>query len=143
MKYIYVIDMPGHPYCKVGMTQDVNQRFAQLQIANPYSLRMYFCRLTDKRITSYVESETHRRFSKHNAVGEWFDANSNDVVNAVNSIISDIEENGAPEDIVKGVIGSKNCESCGEEFLLKRVNLDQRFCSSSCAGGHRKNRAAA
>ena len=64
--FTYIIQGdPGTPV-KIGRTEDVDRRLADLQTANPMTLRVLFIHDGD------CEAELHRLFAEDRIQGEWF-----------------------------------------------------------------------
>ena len=55
-------------YLKIGHTNDINNRFSQLQVATPIKLKMIHLIKGDVNL----EKELHNRFKELRVSGEWF-----------------------------------------------------------------------
>ena len=70
--FVYVVS-GDHGRQKIGVTDNPNQRLAQLQTGSPFKLQFEFVGLTEG--TGFdIEGEAHFLLSKHKAPGgdEWF-----------------------------------------------------------------------
>lgn len=69
MNYLYVIDS-GMEYSKIGVSNDLETRLADLQTGNPLPLHL---RVAYEFPSAYmVEKVMHQKFSEKRAQGEWF-----------------------------------------------------------------------
>jgi hypothetical protein len=71
MSHVYLIEMVGTPYVKVGVALNPKARLRELQVASPFLLRVreqasYF------RDAYEVEAEVHETLKVRHVRGEWF-----------------------------------------------------------------------
>jgi len=79
---VYVVS--SGTFCKIGHAQDVNSRLADLQVSNPFDLRLvYAIRFTSKVIALTIEREAHSILSEKWRRGEWFTVDSDEAVRAL------------------------------------------------------------
>ena len=63
----------GRGAIKIGITDDIRNRLACLQTANPMKLEMYYAMKVPSRSDAMqLEKELHTKFDKHRICGEWF-----------------------------------------------------------------------
>ena len=61
---------------KIGLAMDVEKRLAQLQVGNPYKLKVIASFYVDSKIKAQqIEKSLHKKFMKHSIRGEWFTSN--------------------------------------------------------------------
>jgi hypothetical protein len=68
MGYLYVLNCGVHT--KIGISNDVRGRLAQLQTGNPVQISLRGVWEFDNPLP--VESSLHQAFSKQRGIGEWF-----------------------------------------------------------------------
>jgi len=73
---VYVIGSPGGSRVKIGTSEDVPRRLAQLQSSSPVELEV----LWQKKGGVELETALHRRFKSARAHGEWFDFPNGDPI---------------------------------------------------------------
>lgn len=56
-------------YVKIGFTNDIRRRLAQLQVSSPHKLKLVALFEGDV----FKEQELHKQFSSYWSCGEWFD----------------------------------------------------------------------
>lgn len=66
--YVYFVQC--NEFTKIGFAADVQQRFCNLQIGNPYQLRLLRTIASDNPVE--IEEEIHSRLEKYHVRGEWF-----------------------------------------------------------------------
>lgn len=74
MSYVYLIAASSRGPVKIGYANDVVGRLGELQIGNPYRLRVFFAAGVPK--ASEIEQIAHFHFKAHRLVGEWFKINT-------------------------------------------------------------------
>jgi len=76
MQSLYLIKC--QKYCKIGVTNDVQGRLAQLATGNPFAMEV----LASYRFKnpSYIESALHQKFENKHLRGEWFELSSEDFI---------------------------------------------------------------
>lgn len=95
MKHIYVIEVKfkGCSYCKIGITQNLNSRLAQISTGCPEAPAIAYSKLSD--IAQLCEAECHRRLSKFRRNGEWFQIGRNEAIQVVKDVSSTIPSSWA------------------------------------------------
>jgi predicted GIY-YIG superfamily endonuclease len=71
--YVYFVQSGRRGAIKIGYARDVDKRVNELQIGNPFKLRVVAlmpCESLDH--AKYVETKLHKRFKSHKIRGEWF-----------------------------------------------------------------------
>lgn len=80
--YLYVIQ--SNDAIKIGITHNLQQRFNDLQSANPVELQLIYAFKFDSRgQAEALEALLHERFVQHRIHGEWFDVDHNKVLEDV------------------------------------------------------------
>ncbi len=71
---VYVIDMMGTPFCKIGSTSNIRSRVGMLQSASPFEVRCVYY-LCPKSMHSHVRVEIQAQdiLADKRHRGEWFD----------------------------------------------------------------------
>lgn len=67
-KYVYAVQIGPDGPIKIGLSYDPRSRFAQLQSASPYELRLLGCIVGNP----LVEQTLHENLAAHHIRGEWF-----------------------------------------------------------------------
>jgi predicted GIY-YIG superfamily endonuclease len=85
MKYIYIIQMKGTLYYKIGVSNNLNKRLSTLQTGNPIKLYIvrYYLIYTD---ANRLEKLIHSYLSEYHIHLEWF-CISVDILKDIESII--------------------------------------------------------
>ena len=84
-KYVYIIKAGKHT--KVGISKNLQNRFKEIQTANPYVLELVFTKIVDN--AQAVEKSIHKEYSNFHILGEWFilsDKQINDIMNHLLSL---------------------------------------------------------
>jgi len=81
-KYVYLIRSGGNGYCKIGVSNNPENRRKQLQTSNPYILTLE--NQYETEFANLVEKTLHRRYSHYRTNGEWFDLPIEDQINFIN-----------------------------------------------------------
>jgi len=76
---VYLIGSPDSRLVKIGRSDDVPQRLADIQRMSPVPLTV----LWTTPGGAVLEARLHRRFAGHRAHGEWFDFRDNDPIETV------------------------------------------------------------
>lgn len=87
--FIYFIGMLNDSIIKIGISNDPQKRLKELQVANPYELRLIFMFRGDES----KEIQLHEKFVEYNIRGEWF-YNIGKLKEYVNQILRTIDEKG-------------------------------------------------
>jgi hypothetical protein len=92
--YVYVI---GHAHetfghaVKIGITESIGSRLAQLQTGSCEDLTLFFAfQLPGRNIAARVESEFHEKFEDWRIRGEWFGMHPNGAIMLLTFFIADI-----------------------------------------------------
>lgn len=72
--YVYVLQMEGHDYYKIGRTVNINRRVAEISPRMPGRLIVVFAHQVGD--APFTESSLHSAFSRHRMNGEWFKLNN-------------------------------------------------------------------
>jgi hypothetical protein len=92
---VYVLQCEETSRFKIGITQNLKQRFKEIQTTCPTRLRVIFSFYT---ISQEVERYLHRVFERYRLHGEWF-AIPNYKMGLINSLRIDLQMRlGAPDD---------------------------------------------
>ena len=75
MQYLYLIKC--QQLYKIGITNDIKSRLAQLSTGNPFELSVV--RVFGYDNAEIVERAVHQRFSSNRKRGEWFELDENDL----------------------------------------------------------------
>lgn len=68
--FVYVLQMEGHPYFKIGRTNNLTRRLGQISPVLPTDLSLRLAlRVGD---SSWAESRLHLEFKDRRLKGEWF-----------------------------------------------------------------------
>ena len=117
---VYLIQVTGTAFFKIGFTSDIHFRLASLKAANPMPLEV----VATTRGARKLEGRFHRRFQLQRVRGEWFELSEDDVA-AVRAVMDgDVEmETGR---WMSPALGPNRtlcrCESCG-----RNVQAHHRF----------------
>jgi predicted GIY-YIG superfamily endonuclease len=86
MKYIYIIQMKGTNYFKIGVSNNLNKRLSTLQTGNPVKLYIvrYYIIYTD---ANRLEKLLHNYLSEYHIRLEWF-CISVDILKDIENIIN-------------------------------------------------------
>lgn len=85
MKYFVYVVFDGQNR-KIGFSRNVQRRLISLQIGNPRKLTIeYVSQYANKRDAMYIEKQSHLRLAAYHASGEWFNAQLDNVVKAIES----------------------------------------------------------
>ena len=71
MNYVYLIEMVGTPYVKVGVSLNPEARCVDLQVSSPFLLRVRE-KASYYRDAYEVEAEVHETLKARHMRGEWF-----------------------------------------------------------------------
>lgn len=69
--YVYVLQMDGHPYYKIGRTNSLSRRVAQISPVMPTRLKLVLSARVDD--CYWAESRLHKELHDRRLNGEWFD----------------------------------------------------------------------
>lgn len=128
-KYVYIIDMPGHPFCKIGITQELTARLSQIQNGNPYPLKIYFCQSFHDEMAQSIEHEALQRLSDSKGMGEWIAKEPSVVASVIHEVIREHQETDKFE---------RRCETCNKLFAIGRNQSQKRFCRTECSPGYQR-----
>jgi hypothetical protein len=67
-KMIYFIQMGEDGPIKIGETKHIHERLSELQVSNPYKLRVLWIYNGRK----YGDEDLHEKYEEYNIRGEWF-----------------------------------------------------------------------
>lgn len=89
-KSIYVMKSSFSPMVKVGVSQQPEKRLNILSSSSGLPLKILY--RTDLIKNSYrIESMVIEHFKEHNTKGEWFTINPKEIINYIESLISEFE----------------------------------------------------
>ena len=71
--WLYVVEMVGHPFIKIGITNNMKKRLVHLQASNPIELRVLQL-IKIKSGAKQIEARLHRALEDFHQSGEWFDS---------------------------------------------------------------------
>lgn len=81
---VYVIDMKGTPFCKVGSTSNIRSRIATAQSISPYDLEWHFYIAPAVGVSHIdVERKAHELLQAAHRRGEWFNCSTAEAVAAI------------------------------------------------------------
>lgn len=88
-RFLYVIGagQTDNP-TKIGVASNVENRLRELQTGNPQPLKVLFSVELDPEIVRKAEAACHRLLDKCRLYGEWFDAEREIAIRAVNEVLS-------------------------------------------------------
>ena len=72
--YVYVLQMEGHPYYKIGRTENLTRRISQISPQMPGRLTLTFAYHVGRMC--WAESTLHKEFNNQRLNGEWFQLDS-------------------------------------------------------------------
>ncbi len=74
MKHIYVVDMPDHPFCKVGMANNIQERMWVMKSHCPYEYAVSYIseEIFESHAAGIIEGCVHYLLSKNHHQGEWY-----------------------------------------------------------------------
>lgn len=87
--YIYVIGRPCHPV-KIGFSENVDTRLANLQTGQPEKLGIYFEHEVIPKWARKVEKGCHVRLAIHRQEGEWFDVTPEEAIEVVKAVATEM-----------------------------------------------------
>lgn len=84
--YIYIIDIKGFNYYKVGISQQPKVRIIDLRTLVPFEMSL----VREIYVENYkqIEKDIHTELSEYHVKGEWFDCN----IDRINNIFDKYEE---------------------------------------------------
>jgi len=83
-QYVYLINIHGFSYYKIGKTRNLESRIVEIQCANPFEVRLFSQYCVDDM--AFVESVLHCQFQEQHIRGEWFDL-SHDDLNKIDNLV--------------------------------------------------------
>lgn len=93
IQMLYIIQMGDTEYYKIGITDNINRRLAQLQCGNPFNLKMiYYWGHTQRKVIKKYERVLHKYFIKQEkrteTAKEWFKLDKEDLelLTSVNNV---------------------------------------------------------
>jgi len=93
---VYVIGWSEGGPMKVGITDKIDKRIAQLQTGNPYKLKVFHTVPCDTRSeSSEIESWTHARLGGFRLHGEWFDIGAIECINSIRVVADAVKLRGS------------------------------------------------
>ena len=81
-KYIYIVKAGKHT--KIGITKNLQNRFKEIQTANPYLLELVFTKIVKN--SASVEKSIHKEYSNFHILGEWFILSDNQINDIINKL---------------------------------------------------------
>jgi hypothetical protein len=75
MDYLYLIKC--NEFYKIGITNDIAERFSELQVGNPYKLALVGLYGFPNALE--METHFHCKFIKQRVLGEWFQLSDSDI----------------------------------------------------------------
>lgn len=78
-QYVYIIRDNHKEHIKIGIATDPHKRLAQLQTGNSTPLELEYVSYVCSN-ASEIEASLHKHFKDKHVFGEWFDANSSEVI---------------------------------------------------------------
>jgi len=105
-RFLYVIRCLPYNYYKIGITNDIEKRFATHQTGCPFELKFIFAVEADiedyfGREIAYLEQFFHKNYEDKKVRGEWFELAMEDITEMCVFLESDrdfyIAHNGAEE----------------------------------------------
>lgn len=80
--WIYLIQVEGTDFTKIGFSENPKKRLSDLQTANPHKLNMIamYQSVNHKTEVKLAERFLHKKFKGYNVRGEWFSCVNVDVV---------------------------------------------------------------
>jgi hypothetical protein len=75
--FVYILQMEGHDYYKIGRTTDINRRVCEIKPQMPGRLTLLLAHRV--RNAWVMEANLHRDFSGRRMNGEWFNLNSSEI----------------------------------------------------------------
>lgn len=95
MGKVYIIRAKGTDSFKIGRTAgDPRKRMASLQVGCPHELEIFY--VIETKDEAWLEQAMHKKLEEFRGVGEWFDINSNKMMEIACSfsLISQTNEDG-------------------------------------------------
>lgn len=90
--YVYAIKVKNTNKVKIGVSSRIEQRFKDLQSANPDELELLsYCECPDKQVYQ-VEAYLHKKFKENNIRCEWFNLSDEIVLSVVNDNLLNLIE---------------------------------------------------
>ncbi len=80
---LYILSC-GNNYYKIGITNNVEQRVAQLQVGNPLLLLLEYVRPIQN--PAKIEKTLHKALNKYHVRGEWFSFTEEEIISVVKLI---------------------------------------------------------
>lgn len=90
---VYFVMSDATSHMKIGWTSRLEHRIAELQVSNPFPLRL----VGSFPGTRFDEKDVHRKFWKNRVAGEWFLCNG-DMLLEIEKMISERSSSGASLD---------------------------------------------
>jgi hypothetical protein len=84
--YVYIIGSNDYDYKKIGVATHVFQRMSDLQVGNPFDLRLEAVISQDNAFL--LERILHKRFKEFNVRGEWYEVATDDIIRAAKNIVN-------------------------------------------------------
>lgn len=71
--FVYIVELVGTKYIKIGMAYDVQSRLSELQTANPGELKLkYTIKCASREECHELEKLFHSLYQQYRTKGEWF-----------------------------------------------------------------------
>lgn len=83
--YVYIIGSDDYDYKKIGVATHVFSRLADLQVGNPFDLKLEAIILQKNAFE--LEKILHKRFSDYKVRGEWFEVTTDKIIEVVRRMI--------------------------------------------------------
>lgn len=81
---VYILELHGSTYIKVGSTAHIRSRVGAIQTATPYDVRLAFYMAPSYGVGHiFVEKYAHHLLQDHHVKGEWFSCSVKEACSAV------------------------------------------------------------
>lgn len=75
--FVYLIQMTGTNFYKIGVASCVERRVKEIQTSNPHEIKII--QTCEFRNPYAIENKIHKKLKKNRKQGEWFELNETDV----------------------------------------------------------------
>lgn len=89
-RYVYVLRC--ETYVKVGVTWNVQGRWANSACDNPFPVEILHTKELPAHLARHVESLTHARLYAHHHRGEWFTCSAAEAVEAIDWVLAQFQK---------------------------------------------------
>ena len=84
---VYVADMVGTPFVKVGSTSNVRSRFVSFQTASPFEISLPFILCPPVGVCHVdLEIRAHKALERHKVRNEWFRCSAQEAIDSILAI---------------------------------------------------------